>query len=71
MRIIHIRQETGNFYSSCLSTIYEFGSIQFSDTIMSDQCSDFFLKILNNQNVSKIPIDILPEMIISVPKTDR
>ena len=56
---------------SCLSTIYEFGSILFSDTLMSNGYFHIFLTKLSNLNVSESSIDPLSELIVSVPNTDK
>ena len=51
--------------------IYDFGSIQFSDTLMSDRYFHIFLTDKSNQNVSEISIDPSSELIASVPITDK
>ena len=56
---------------SRLSTIYDFGSIQFSNTLMSDGYFHIFLKDESNENVSEISIDPPSELIISVPNIDK
>ena len=65
--------KTENYHScvwkqeSCLvpvfPTIYECGSIQFSDTLMSDGYFHIFLTKESNQNVSEISIDPLSEQL--------
>ena len=44
--------------TSCHWTIYEFGSMLYSDTLMSDRCSNIFLTTSSNLNISKIAIDL-------------
>ena len=61
--------QTGKLSGSCLSTIYEFVSTQFSDTLVIFMFQDFLNKICN-QSVTEISIDLLSELIVSVPKTD-
>ena len=51
-------------------TNYDFGSIQFSDTLMSVGCFHIFLTDENYLNVSEIYIDPLSELIFSVLNTD-
>ena len=52
-------------------TIYDFASLQFSDILMSNEYFHICLKAERNQNVSKISIDPLSELIVSVLNTDK
>ena len=44
----------GKLSGSCLSTIYDFGVVQFSQTLMSDEYSRIFLTKQSHLNVSEI-----------------
>ena len=44
MRVFSASGNRESWSGSCLSTIEEFGSIQISDTRISDRCSDVFVK---------------------------
>ena len=53
------------------TTIYKFGSIQFSDTLMSDGYFHICPTKESNLNVSEISIDPSLELNVSAPNTDK
>ena len=66
---------TSWYWKICLGlvfrTIYDFGSIQLSDTLMSDGYFNIFLTDESNRNVSEISIDPSSELIVSIPNIDK
>ena len=68
MRTIPASRNKKSCLGPVLLTNYDFGSIQFSGTFMSDGYFHVFLK---DKNVSEISIDPSSELIVSVPNTDK
>ena len=67
MRTIHALSSLGPVFS----TIYDFRSIQFSDTLMSDGYFHIFLTEESNKNLFEISIHPVSELVVSVPNTDK